>query len=141
MQPGEHFMHHLSFVGCSPSITTDDDPDTYNRYSVEVVTSNNYLTLIVGDRIKSPVCPVCTKCTGEVLATDEITIVANRVTWICPQCAAVVPAGKLKWRNKLAVAKDYIQVNGVFEGEVIPGDKFLKHLASETGSEWFYCYC
>jgi len=141
MQPGEHFMRHLIFVGCSPSIATGENPDTYNNYSVEVITSNNYLTLFAGDRFKSPVCPVCANCTGEVLATDEITILNNQVTWVCPQCSATVPAGKFKWRNKLSAARDYIQVNGVFEGEVIPGDKFLQDLENETGAIWSYCYC
>jgi len=141
MQPGEHFMRHLIFVGCSPSIASDENHDTYNKYSVELVTSNNYLTLIAGDRFKSPVCPVCAKSTGEVLATDEIEIVNDQIAWVCPQCSTAVPAGKFKWRNKLVVARDYIQVNGVFEGEVIPGDKFMKDLASETGIEWSYCYC
>jgi len=141
MQPGKHFMQHLSFVGCSPTVATDENIDTYNKYSVEVVTSNTFLTLITGVRTKSPICPVCNMCTGEILATDEITVVTNQVTWICPQCAAAVPAGKFKWRNKLAVAKDYIQINGVFEGEVIPGDIFLRDLASKTGIEWSYCYC
>ena len=141
VQPGEHFMRLLSFVGCSPSIASGENPETYNNYSVDVIASNNHLTLIAGDRIKSPVCPVCNKRTGEVLGVDEITIENNRVSWICPQCEAVVPVEKIKWRNKLAVAKDYIQINGVFEGEVIPADKFLQDLANKTGIEWSYCYC
>ena len=141
LEPGEHFMRHLIFVGCSPSVATAENPDSCNSYSVEAITSNNHLTLIAGDRIKSPVCPECTRSTGEVLATDEITVINNRVTWICPQCEAAVPVEKIKWRNKLAVAKDYIQINGVFEGEVIPGDKFLHELENETGAEWSYCYC
>lgn len=141
MKPGEHFMRHLIFVGCSPSVATTENPDSCNSYSVEAITSNNHLTLIAGNRIKSPVCPECSRSTGEVLVTDEITIVNNRVTWVCPQCEAAVPVEKIKWRNKLAVAKDYIQINGVFEGEVIPGDKFLHELENETGTEWSYCYC
>jgi hypothetical protein len=141
MAPGENFMRHLIFVGCSPSVANAENPDSYNNYSVEVITSNNHLTLFAGNGIKSPVCPECTRSTGEVLATEEITVVNNRVAWVCPKCKAAVPVEKIKWRNKLAAAKDYIQINGVFEGEVMPGDKFLHDLEKETGTEWSYCYC
>lgn len=141
MQPGENFMRLLSFVGCSPSIAADENPGSYNNYSIEVITSNNYLTLLAGYQTRSPVCPVCAGRTGEVLSAGEISIENNQVTWSCPQCKAIVPVEQIKWRNKLAVAKDYLQINGVFEGEVVPGDKFLKDLENETGIGWSYCYC
>jgi len=141
LRPGELFMRHLTFVGCSPSVSTDKSSDTYNAYSVDLIIMNNNLTIISGDRVKSPACPQCGERAKGSLAADGIRIQENRVAWTCPECKAVTPVEKINWRNRLAVATHYIEVDGVFEGEVIPADKFLQALAGQTGIEWNYCYC
>ena len=141
MKPGENFMRHLSFVGCAPSVASDGDPNSYNTYSVELFVSDNDLTIIAGEHVRSPVCPLCGKRANDVLASDAIELLNDQVSWTCPECAVSMQIEKVKWRNKLAVARHYIQVNGVFEGEALPADKFLQDLENRTGTEWSYCYC
>jgi hypothetical protein len=141
LQPGENFMRHLTFVGCSPSVASDENLATYNNYSIDLIATNDNLTIIAGDRVKSPMCPICGRRAEGKLAADGIRILENQVIWICPECEANTPVENINWRNKLAVATHYIEVKGVFEGEVIPADKFLKALAEQTGIGWSYCYC
>lgn len=134
-------MRHLTFVGCSPSVATGANPATYNNYSIDLITTNDNLTIIAGDRVRSPVCPTCGRRAEGKLAADGIGILENQVIWICPECELTTPIENINWQNKLAVATHYIEVNGVFEGEVIPADKFLKALEEETGIGWSFCYC
>ena len=141
LRPGEHFMRHLIFVGCSPSVATDENPGAYNNYSVDLITSNDGMTIIAGNRVKSPVCPACGKRTEGISAADGVKILGHQIAWACPECDAITPIEKINWRNKLAVATDFIEVKGVFEGEAIPADKFLQDLAEQTGTGWSYCYC
>jgi len=141
MRPGENFMKLLTFVGCSPSVATDKHPNPYSNYSVEIVALNSGLTIIASNRAKSPVCPACGKSSQDVLAADSVTRVGDQIAWTCPECGAGTPIEKINWRNKLAIATDYLQINGVFEGESIPADNFLQALYGETGTKWSYCYC
>jgi rubredoxin len=141
MRPGENFMRRLTFVGCSPSVAMDENSGAYNNYSVRIIAPNNGLTIIAGNRVKSPVCPVCNRRAEGRFAADSIRKLHNQIAWVCPECEAIIPVEKINWRKKLAVASNYLEINGVFEGECIPADKFLQDLANETGIEWSYCYC
>lgn len=141
MGPGEHFMRLLTFVGCSPAVGSGNQENAYNNYSVEIVSSAENKILISGNRVRSPFCPKCGVHKKEMLAAETIRLQENKPVWACPECGVLVPIENINWRKKLAVASHYITVNGVFEGEVIPADKFLDDLGRETGIAWSYCYC
>lgn len=138
--PGPAFMRLLTFVGCSPSVAGADDHGEYNQYSITIETASEPV-IIASTKIKSPECIVCHEKDRASRAVECIIQESDTIYWVCPACNERIELGDINWRNKLAVASSWIQVNGVFEGESLPSDKFLDLLKSETGTEWSYCYC
>lgn len=140
MSPGTDFMKLLTFVGCSPVVALSDDPVSSNKYSIRIVSSGDPV-IIASNRLRSPVCPVCGTGHENSIAADSIERAGDHFNWVCRTCSAAIPVNEINWRNKLAIASSYIQVNGVFEGESIPADKLLNRLYGRTGVPWSYCYC
>jgi len=140
MSPGTDFMKLLTFVGCSPVVAANEDPVSYNKYSIRIVSSVDPV-IITSNRLRSPLCPVCGTAHENSTAADSIERAGDHFNWVCQACSAAIPVDEINWRNKLAIASSYIQINGVFEGESIPADKLLDRLAVRTGVPWSYCYC
>lgn len=139
--PGSNFMRHLTFLGCSPSVGSGNQRLSYNNYSVLIDTSSDSRRVIAGRRVKSPSCSACSNKGSHVQIAEAFRLLDDNVVWACPVCNAARPVDTINWHNKLAVATHFIVVNGVFEGEAIPADKFLDQLGTVSGVTWSYCYC
>ena len=139
--PGEKFMRHLTFLGCSPSVGPGTADKSFNNYFIELLTSNKNPGLIASPRLRPPECPGCGNRDIDGRAHQQIRINQASPAWHCLECGQNYAVTEINWRYKLAVATDYIVVHGVFEGEAIPSDKFLDQLAGESGISWTYCYC
>lgn len=139
--PGDLFMKHLVFLGCSPSIGSGAEGMSFNRYTMELVTSNKTPALIVSERLRVPECPACGYRDNNGRARNQIRMDPAIPTWSCVKCGRQFAVADINWRHKLAIATDFIVVHGVFEGEVVPSDKFLDQLTGESGIAWSYCYC
>lgn len=137
-EPGSNFMKWLTFIGCSPSMGSNQD---YNNYSVELVMMGDAPVLLTSARHPAPACPACGhRNTGEAAASN-IVLSDSMYTWLCNSCGRKTSIAEINWRHKLAIAVDYIVIHGVFEGEVVPADGLLDQLAEISGTSWSYCYC
>ena len=121
---GDHFLSHVTFMGCSPDIELtpqDNSPYCYIEFEQQ-----DKPLFIVGHNIKQATCYHCKQ------RTDNPEL--------CPNCNKTLDPLRLNWRKTAFYARSWIAIGNIYELEAIPNDLFLSALEKETGVRWKPAY-
>jgi len=135
---GNKFSSLLMFCGCAPRIEFKplvNGELGSNFVAIQFVSfsANHFYTG------KYPFHYSCSKCSTSIPLNDSVT--DNQSSFFsCPQCSRQYNYHKINWRRKAGFGQFFIEVKGIFEGEVIPSDELLNILSSITDSNWKYFY-
>jgi len=139
-RPGEDFLQLVTFLGCSPVVSLGEPGKTGDEFChVAVHEPLEAPVLVAGANAKAPRCPACCQADsrwGETFRPghpigDE---------WRCPNCGQTAPAESLNWRQSAGIARTFIVVWGIFEGEAVHSQEFLTSLEGAGGGPWTCFY-
>ncbi len=135
---GNKFSSLLMFCGCAPCIEFKPLANGElgsNFVAIQFVSlSADYF--YPG---KQPFNYPCSRCSTSIpLSNNEINNQSSLFS--CPQCNQKYDYSKINWRRKAGFGQFFIEVRGIFEGEVIPSDELLHILSKITDSKWNYFY-
>ncbi len=141
-RPGEAFVSHITFLGCSPVIAMDASElsgEGFNHIAIEgPLDSPLFLS---GDNLKTPRCPSCGhrfeqwQPLVEGWQQQPETHVLD-----CPECNRKLSAPQLRWRKCAGFGRFFIKVWGIFESEAVPSPEFIALLEEVSGCRWQHFY-
>lgn len=139
---GQRFLNLVTFLGCSPAVALGpaDDPDSRHGFCrVRFVGPFAVPRLRYGESAPAPRCPRCRAPVQDwARHADAVADTRSDPPWSCPECgAALAPAG-LDWRRAGGVARLFIDIQGIYPHEAVPGDPLLGALRAATGVAWGY---
>ena len=139
-QPGSRFMSLVTFLGCSPTVSMTEDPnddDTPNRYYIELPEPTVDISVIQDNRSIQPKCPHCGKTNSHWCSPVSTALESHA----CEHCGKESRAHQWNWRRRLGFGRVWINIQGVHDGEAVPGEKLLDTLEKLTGFVWDYAFC
>lgn len=141
-RPGEMLMQHLTFLGCSPMIASDDSDPTSEQYChIEIAGPYPQQQFIGGANIKPLRCPHCKERTrgwGSIISPWRQD--PTHQQWQCQHCGQSTPLHQIHWRRCAGFGQLFLKVWGIFESEAVPGDRLMQQLEQLSGARWEYFY-
>jgi ribosomal protein L37AE/L43A len=134
---GEHFLDHIAFMGCAPSIRFA--PEVGNEKFTHIRLHNyKAITALIGEHAPAPNCPQCKKAFAyNETQTSNIT---GDSLWTCPHCQHVAAPWQYHWRRSAGFARVFIEITDIYPKEAKPQETLLDALRQFSGTEWQYCY-
>ncbi len=124
---GESFLSYFTFMGCSPDIELDPQPD--KPFCYIALHSTSATQFVSGANLKKS---RCTSCKNELKNVST--------TLLCPHCDNPLELDKINWRKSAFTAKTWITIGNIYELEAIPNDELLDSLKKLTGVQWKPAY-
>lgn len=133
---GDDFLHQVTFLGCSPTLFSDDDSqDVF--ISIACYPEIQFFN---SSAIPPPRCPHCQK-------TDK-NWQQYRQHWdenkyskdTCPNCGKEFSFREMKWKKNGGYARFVIQIHGIQEQLAIPNPQFIETLQQLTQTDWEYFF-
>ena len=124
---GDNFLSQFTFMGCSPDIELEPNPDKPFCY----ITLNHVLQaqFVSGSNLKKT---RCTHCKNDLKKVDD--------SLLCSHCDKPLDLNKINWRKSAFVAKAWITIGNIYELEAIPNDELLDSLKQLTSVQWKPAY-
>jgi len=133
---GDGFIDHVSFLGCSPHLKLEpeqgDRPGDASFIHVSLQNMPGELTHRHGRNARPPLCPHCRKPAASI---ENIS-----ATFTCPHCKASTDPVDMAWRDGELVARDVIEIIGIYPREAVPTGHFMAELNRRTRLSWRYVY-
>ncbi|MDH5391641.1 MAG: hypothetical protein OEY11_00515 [Gammaproteobacteria bacterium] len=132
---GEHFLHQISFLGCSPRLYSDGESDIFIGIDQQSRVQFSHC-----HSMPPPRCPHCQK-TNKNWPVNHRHWLANTETMDnCPQCDKAFHFTAMKWKKNGGYGRLLLQIYGVQEQLAVPNPSFLGELEAltETGWEYFF---
>jgi hypothetical protein len=140
-RPGEEFMTLITFLGCSPMISTgelDSNGEQFCHIAIEGPWEEP--RFISGDNTKSPRCPKCGERYDDWQNRVSEWRSAPYATMVCSECGETTSLPQLRWRKCAGFGRIFIKVWGIFESEAVPSPNLLSLLKACSGTEWQHFY-
>ena len=129
--PGDRFIDHISFLGCSPHVAlTPEEGEHYCYVRFPSVTTN--LVLHFGTNTQPPRCRQCNQLIQDWKNCTQADF--------CGQCTLEERHGNLTWRRRGVLSRWVIEIMNIHPHEAVPSPMLLTSLAGITGVEWYYAY-
>lgn len=141
-RPGGEFISLITFLGCSPVITSaqsDTSGEGFSHIAFEGPLDTP--RLVAGDNIKIPRCPAC----GYRFEDWQSLVTAwqqQPETWSfdCPECNRQLTPPQLRWRKCAGFGRYFIKVWGIFESEAVPSPELIALLEKLGDCRWQHFY-
>jgi len=133
---GENFLYQVSFLGCSPTLFSDDgDQDIF----ISIIEHSD-VSFAFSSEIPPPRCPHCQKTDKSWRQYFQHWTENKNKQEICPNCGDAFSFVDMKWKKNGGYGKCFIQVHGVQENLAVPNPAFLQSLQQFTQTEWEYFF-
>jgi len=133
---GEDFLHQISFLGCSPTLFSDqNDQDTF----ISIIEHDD-IAFSHSSEIPPPRCPHCQKTDKNWKQYQQQWDDNKNSTVSCPSCGKTFSFTEMKWKKNGGYGRLLIQVHGVQENLAVPNPAFLDALKQITETEWEYFF-
>ncbi len=137
-RPGSRFISYITFLGCSPVISTQDNGDAGEGFShIAIEGPLPSPRFVGGDNLKTPRCPSCGHRFEEWSSIVEKPVSHS---FNCPECDRSLTAPQLRWRKCAGFGRIFMKVWGIFESEAVPSPEFLALLEQLSGCRWQHFY-
>ncbi len=146
---GEQFLQLVSFLGCSPAIELDppaepallEDALAHGRFCHITLNCPTTLQFRADAATRPPRCPHC----GQAVVDWAQGITCWSAdpadsSWPCPACRETGDLTGWIFGKTAGFGKVFLEINGIYPSEAIPGDALLAVLASLTDGLWHAIY-
>lgn len=134
-EAGEDFLHKITFLGCSPTLYSDNGSDIFIR-----IIQSRHLQFFHCDSMPPPRCPHCHKTNKDWPVNYQHWLNNKDVVDACPDCDKDFNFASMKWKKNGGYGKLLIQIHGVQEQLAVPNQNFLTELEMITGTQWEYFF-
>jgi len=139
---GEHFLQHISFMGCAPAI--EFAPEQEGALS-DIAKLQKFIFVHLPEPADSPrwladldmAKPICPACKKRFARCSEYI---DKVNMTCPHCGQLSRLCDFGWREFGGCAKTMVSIVNAYPKETIPSGNLLSQLAKLTDVEWDYFY-
>jgi len=140
-RPGGEFLQQVTFLGCSPVVALGAPGPTGEEFC-HIAFSGPYpeARLIAGDNVKTPRCRGCNQPLQGWQESTQSWLEKSVEPAPCPHCGRTDPPPAWRWRQSAGIGRVFVRVWGIFEGEAVPGERLLGHLAEAGSGDWTYFY-
>lgn len=139
-RPGDEFLQLMIFLGCSPVVSLGEPGKTGEEFChIGFRETAPEPVFIAGANGKAPRCPACRQ-PDENWRDHFKSGKPVPPSWTCGHCGHTVPAHALNWRQSAGIARTFVMIWGVFEGEAVPSEQLMKTLAGIGYGSWSYFY-
>lgn len=140
-RPGEEFLQLVTFLGCSPVVSLGEPGKTGEEFChIAVGDPTPEPQLVAGANGKPPRCPLCRKPDEgwrQSLLSGDRTVREKT----CAHCGQTAPVQAWNWRQSAGLARTFVTIWGIFEGEAVPSQQLLNALEKTAGcGAWSYFY-
>lgn len=146
---GEQFLQLISFLGCSPAIELDPPADpalledalAHGRFCHVTLRCTTALEFRADASTRPPRCPHCERPVPDWAAHIrhwQADPAGSR--WSCPACQVTSRLTDWVFRKTAGFGKVFIEINGIYPSEAIPGEALLAALDDLTGGPWRAIY-
>jgi hypothetical protein len=129
--PGDRFIDHVSFLGCSPNIALSPAEGEHYCF-VRFYPVQQDPVLHSGSNTRPPRCRQC-----ERLVDNWLQCAAPD---FCEQCTLEQRQDNLNWRRQGAFSRWIIDIMNIYPHEAVPSSLLLASLQQASGVEWRYAY-
>ena len=129
--PGDRFIDHVSFLGCSPNIALTPEESEQYCY-VHINTPDSRPRLYSGINTVPPRCSECGQIKNNWQQCEQ--------PGFCEHCSIEDLQTRLMWRRKGALSRWVIEIMHIYPHEAVPSSLLLRSLENVTGVEWRYAY-
>ena len=142
---GQHFLQHISFMGCAPAIefALPDNTDhsdlsrAWDQFTFIYLPEPPVEPVWRADLdMAKPACPECKKRIPR--SAEYIDRAAGSLS--CPHCGRHASVCEYNWREFGGCARTMISIVNVYPKEAIPSGNLLNQLTKLTGVTWRYFY-
>jgi hypothetical protein len=146
-RPGEKFFNLIDFKSSHSIIELTPTKEGFiesephdSRLSCDIELETDEVPCIsCGCNFQDPRCPTCTS----LLTIEEFHHLmdiwfSSREPWLCSSCGSQVDASDLDYQHTAGIARYWIKIEQIYEGEAKPTQAFLQLLAQATAYEWRY---
>lgn len=139
---GEHFLQHISFMGCAPAIEFAPEQE---GALCDIAKLQKFIFVHVPEPADNPrwladldmARPICPACSKRFAGCSEYIDKANMT---CPHCGQLSVVCDFGWREFGGCAKTMVSIVNAYPKETIPSGNLLSQLAKLTDVEWNYFY-
>lgn len=129
--PGDRFMDHVTFLGCSPSIAlSPEDGDSY--CFIRIHEAAKVPVLYAGKNTPAPYCPQCQQTKDDWQACEQDDF--------CEQCNLIERSENWRWRKQGMLSHWVIEIMNIYPHEAVPSPILLDRIESVSGVPWGYAY-
>jgi len=143
---GEHFLQHISFMGCAPAVEFAPPDDASSNEAAQSQYTFIYLPELSNELLwqadlmmAKAGCPACKKRAPCSDALDEYFDEAKSL-FTCPHCQQQSPVCDVDWREFGGCARTMFSIVNVYPKEAIPSGNLINQLATLTNVAWRYFY-
>ena len=137
-ETGDDFLHQITYLGCSPTLYSNDDTDGSKTF-ISIIQHDN-IQFVNSSPIPPARCPHCQKTDKNWPLYFEHWANNNTKTETCPQCGTDFNFTQMKWKKNGGYGKLFIQVHGIQEQLAVPNRSFIDLLESLTETDWEYFF-
>ena len=146
---GKHFLQHISFLGCSPTIELEppSDPATLpadsaaGRFCHVFLHSSTSLCLRADKQCPAPRCPQCRQpFSGWRTVFSTYQQNPTLTDWTCSGCGFNGQLTDLSFRKAAGIGHTFIEIRGIYPSEAVPTDALLNRLQRLSGGPWRTIY-
>jgi len=135
---GESFLHQITFLGCSPTIYSDADPE--NRDIFVSIAQHDLIQFAHSSSMPPARCPHCHKTDSNWQQYFQHWTESAELTETCPQCGKKFHFTEMKWKKNGGYGRLLIQIHGIQEQLAIPNQILLDELEKITNTRWVYFF-
>ncbi len=141
-RPGSNFISHITFLGCSPVIATEQNEMSGEGFShISFEGPLNTPRFVSGDNLKIPRCPACGwRYDDWQSLTEAWQQQPETHTFTCSGCGKSLTAPQLRWRKCAGFGRFFVKVWGIFESEAVPSPELIALLEGLSGCRWQHFY-
>lgn len=127
---GKHFLDHIAYMGCAPSIQFEAGEHGENFCYVKLHRYNSAKLIYSQTQSRAPHCPDCKKPVKDWQQSKTETTIK------CDSCDTTANIESFNWRKTAGYARLFIEITDIFPKEAIPQQSLLDRLAEITNTEW-----
>ncbi len=129
--PGERFLDHITFLGCSPNIALS--PEEGKSYCYIHFSEMRPSPVLYASTNTVP--PRCRQCEQVMRDWRDCSEPA-----FCSRCSVEARQDNLMWRRQGALSRWVIEILNIYPREAVPSAILLTALENASGVEWRYAY-
>lgn len=129
--PGSRMMEFITYLGCSPAMSTGDNQARIYLHQYPELTGLGGESI---DTLRYP------QCKHAIPNPQHLLSKPLSDQWQCNQCSNNGLIRDINWRRSAAYSKIFVEITNIFPREAIPSTQLIELLKAFSHSKWNWFY-